>query len=215
VATPNDTRARLRVDWLDLVGAFGVPGDAAERAFVGLAARYSEASRFYHNLQHLGEVLATVVQLRAVTHDFAAVRFAAWFHDAIYDPRASDNEERSADLTAEVLGPLAVPAATIAAARQLILLTKTHQAAPDDRDGQVLLDADLAILGASPERYAEYRRAIRQEYAWVPEERYRSGRRQVLEGFVRRERIYYLDEMHTAMEEPARRNLAGEIAALS
>ena len=90
-----------------------------------------------------------------------------------------------------------------------------HRAASEDRDGQVLLDADLAILGATAERYAAYSQAICQEYAWVPEEQYRSGRRQVLEGFLRRERLYYLDEMHAALETQARQNLADEIAALT
>jgi predicted metal-dependent HD superfamily phosphohydrolase len=215
VATPPHTLGPLRADWLDLVGRFAGAADQAERAFADLAERYTEPWRFYHTLRHLEEVLATVARLRDHTRDFTAVRFAAWFHDAVYDPRAADNEERSADLAADVLGPLQVPAAVIAAARDLILLTKTHQVAADDRDGQVLLDADLAILGAPPERYAEYRQAIRREYAWVPDEEYRLGRFRVLEGFARREQIYQLDVMRAALEEQARRNLAAEMAALA
>jgi predicted metal-dependent HD superfamily phosphohydrolase len=215
VTTSNDLQERLRAEWLDLVRAFGVPGAAAEQTFADLTALYSEPGRFYHTLRHLDEVLAVVGRLRAETRDLAAVRFAAWFHDAVYDPRARDNEERSADLAAAVLSAWPVPPALVAATRQLIQLTKTHQAAADDRDGLVLLDADLAILGAAPERYAEYREAIRREYAWVPEEAYRLGRRHVLEGFARRQRLYHLDVTRTAFENQARRNLAAEIAALS
>jgi predicted metal-dependent HD superfamily phosphohydrolase len=212
--TPGGLLERLHADWLDLVGAFVAAAGPAEQAFADLAARYAEPSRFYHDLRHLDDVLTTVGRLRDQARNLAAVRFAAWFHDAVYDTRAHDNEERSGDLAAEVLGGLQVPAAVAGAARSLILLTKTHRAAPDDHDGHVLLDADLAILGAPPVRYAEYGAAIRREYAWVPEEQYRVGRRRVLEGFLRRARLYYLDVMHAALEDRARQNLAAEIAAL-
>ena len=210
----NEDRERLRAAWRDLVGSFGVTEAVAEGAFTDLAARHADEARFYHTLRHVAEVLDTIDRLRDQAHDLAAVRFAAWFHDAVYDTHARDNEERSADLAAEVLRGLQVPERTIMATRDLILLTKSHRADPADRDGQVLLDADLAILGAPPEQYAAYSRAIRQEYGWVPEKEYRSGRRQVLEGFLRRERIYHLDPVYAALEAAARRNLAGEIAAL-
>jgi predicted metal-dependent HD superfamily phosphohydrolase len=208
-------RERLHADWRELASSIHVPEAGMEGAFADLAARYSDRSRFYHNLDHLDEVLTTVSHLREQASNLAAVRFAAWFHDAIYDSRASDNEERSADLAVATLSRLQVSPELTTAVRRLILLTKQHRAAPDERDGQVLLDADLAILGASPERYAAYSRAIHQEYAWVPEEQYRTGRRQVLEGFLRRERLYYLDAMYIALETQARRNLADEIDALS
>jgi predicted metal-dependent HD superfamily phosphohydrolase len=211
----NEDLDRLRARWLDLVGAFGVSGAAAEGAFTDLAARHADPARSYHTLRHVADVLDTIDRLRDQARDLAAVRFAAWFHDAVYDTHARDNEARSAALAVEVLRGLPVPAGTTAAAHNLILLTKTHRADPADRDGLVLLDADLAVLGAPPDQYAAYSRAIRQEYAWVPEEAYRSGRRQVLESFLRRERIYHLEAMHVAREAQARRNLAAEIAALS
>jgi predicted metal-dependent HD superfamily phosphohydrolase len=213
--TTNEELERLWGRWWELAGGFGVAEEAAEDAFADLAARYSDPPRSYHTLRHVSEVLDTIDGLRDQARDLAAVRLAAWFHDAVYDTRARDNEERSAELAGEVLHGLHVPGGTIAAVSGLILLTASHRAEPSDRDGQVLLDADLAVLGSPPERYTAYSRAIRQEYAWVPEEQYRSGRKQVLEGFLRRERIYHLEPMHAAHEEPARRNLAAEIAALS
>ena len=211
----NDELGRLWARWWELAGGFGVAEEAAEDAFADLAARYSDPARSYHTLRHVAEVLDTIDGLRDQARDLAAVRFAAWFHDAVYDTHARDNEERSADLAGEVLRGLHVPDGTTAAARGLILLTASHRADPSDRDGQVLLDADLAVLGAPADQYAAYSRAIRQEYAWVPEEQYRLGRKQVLEGFLRRERIYHLDAMYSAREIQARRNLAAETAALS
>ncbi len=97
----------------------------------------------------------------------------------------------------------------------MILLTKAHHAEPDDRDGQVLLDADLAILGAEESRYDEYAAAIRREYAWVPDEAYRTGRRGVLETFLKKPRIYFTDTLFFLREERARKNLAKEIERLS
>jgi predicted metal-dependent HD superfamily phosphohydrolase len=215
MATTNEERERLWARWWDLAVGFGVAEEAAENAFADLAARYSDPARSYHTLRHVAEVLDTIDGLQDQACDLAAVRFAAWFHDAVYDTHARDNEERSADLAGAVLHGLHVPDGTIAPVRRLILLTASHRADPSDRDGQVLLDADLAVLGASPDKYTAYSRAIRREYAWVPEEQYRLGRKQVLEGFLRRERLYHLDAMYAAREIQARRNLAAEIAALS
>ena len=139
----------------------------------------------------------------------------AWFHDAVCDPHVADNEERSAALAHTLLGPLGIAEGLLAEASRLILLTKTHNCSNDDRDGQMLLDADLAILGADGNDYDTYARAIRREYAWVPNEEYRKGRLRVLETFLSRERIYRTDELHRAAEEiQGRRNLRREIDAL-
>ena len=127
----------------------------------------------------------------------------------------ADNEERSAALAHTLLGPLGIAEGLLAEASRLILLTKTHNCSNDDRDGQMLLDADLAILGADGNDYDTYARAIRREYAWVPNEEYRKGRLRVLETFLSRERIYRTDELHRAAEEiQGRRNLRREIDAL-
>jgi predicted metal-dependent HD superfamily phosphohydrolase len=109
---------------------------------------------------------------------------------------------------------LHVPAATVAAVAQLIVQTKTHHVSSKDRDGCVLLDADLAILGAPAADYRAYARAIRQEYAWVPDEHYRTGRQEVLRSFLQRERIYKTEQLHQESEAQARRNLEEEIRRL-
>src|SRR5262249_39583749 len=126
----------------------------------------------------------------------------------------TDNEERSAVWAGEALWGLGATEATIARVQALVLQTKTHDADPGAADASVLLDADLAILGASPRRYAEYAAGIRQEYAWVAEEDYRRGRLRVLEGFLRREKIYRTERMCRTHEEQARENLRREIEQL-
>src|SRR5262249_30754587 len=130
------------------------------------------------------------------------------------DARAGDNEERSADLAAEACREWQLHPALTDEVRRLILLTRTHDAGDDDHAGALLLDADLAILGAPAEEYDRYARAIRQEYAWVSEEEYRAGRSQVLRRFLERERIYRLPGS-TERELQARANLQRELATLT
>ena len=127
----------------------------------------------------------------------------------IYDSKASDNEERSARYAEDLCAELGIPEARKIAA--MILKTKTHDA-EGDMDAQVLIDADLAILGGTEIEYRSYAQKIRQEYAWVPQDRYQAGRRRILEGFLARPRIY---QLLGHLEEPARRNLAAEISDLT
>jgi predicted metal-dependent HD superfamily phosphohydrolase len=205
--------ANLRRHWHDLLGPFAVPTAAGDAAFAELVRAYSDPARHYHNLGHLRDILDAVRSLLGHVHDPAAVQLAAWFHDVVYDPRANDNEERSADQAEVVLRRLGLPEQTITAVRRLILQTKTHEA--DDPDGWALLDADLAILGAAPDRYAAYAAAIRQEYAWVPDDAYRAGRSRVLQQFLQRKRLFRTDTFFSALEVRARTNLTQELAVLS
>src|SRR5262249_35003044 len=132
-----------------------------------------------------------------------------------YDTHASDNEPRSAAYARQLLEPLLVPPEEREETARLILLTQTHQTEESDRAGLVLLDADLAILGADRADYDDYSEAIRREYAWVPQPQYREGRRQVLERFLARPRIFRTSDMHGHREAKARENLAREMASLS
>ena len=200
--------------WHQLLEPFGVRAETAHKTFTQLAAAYSEPGRFYHTLAHIESLLDTISVLKKQAKDLAALRLAAWFHDAVYDTRANDNEVRSAALAIQCLEEMNVPADIAAAVNRLILLTTNHQCKPEDCDGCLFLDADLAILGAEPADYQQYARQIRQEYAWVPEPDYRLGRTKVLSRFLQRPRIYYTEEMLSTREAKARLNLAEEIALL-
>jgi predicted metal-dependent HD superfamily phosphohydrolase len=160
-------------------------------------------------------VLEQVDRLHDDARNPDAVRLAAWFHDVIYDSRAKDNEERSADYAVSALQQLGAAPGLIAEVSRLILLTKSHVADAGDADAVVLLDADLAILGAAEECYRRYAAAIRQEYAWVPAPDYRAGRCQVLERFLQRPQIFRTARLFAEREAQARRNLAWETACLA
>jgi predicted metal-dependent HD superfamily phosphohydrolase len=154
------------------------------------------------------EVLATVEKRAHHAKNPNAVRLAAWLHDVIYDTRASDNEERSAQYAQQLCAELSIPEGALVAS--LIRKTKTHDPG-EDLDAQILIDADLAILGASEPIYRHYSDQIRREYAWVPDADYRQGRRRVLESFLSRPRIFHVLRQS---EKPARQNITAEIGRL-
>jgi predicted metal-dependent HD superfamily phosphohydrolase len=210
----DEVRQRLGSAWRSLLRPLVVPEPLLGEALADLSARYGEASRSYHNLTHLSEVLTTVDGLAAGLRDATAVRLAAWFHDAVYDSRANDNEDRSATLAEVVLGNFGLPQPLVTNVARLVRLTKTHVTDPGDSDGHALLDADLAILGAAEGRYDEYACAIRREYAWVTDEAYREGRGRVLAGFLNRPRLYLTDALSRSHEQQARRNMQRELTLL-
>ncbi|MCB8983946.1 MAG: hypothetical protein H6659_08985 [Ardenticatenaceae bacterium] len=193
-----------------------LPGDPALAAQIaaGLQDRYAADGRFYHTLTHIYDVLNHIKPFLDRARQPRALLLAAWFHDAVYDPRRSDNEMQSAAYTTAVLADLGTADAVIKETARLIGLTVTHKTAVGDTDGHILLDADLAILAAAPADYAVYAAAIRREYAHVPTEAYRQGRTAVLAQLLARPQLYYLSA-HTAWETPARLNLRQEMAQLS
>ena len=204
----------MQQSWVRLLGRLGISPADAYPPFDNLVARYQEPHRHYHDLEHLAEVLKVVGKLADMATDLDAILLAAWYHDAVYDPRAKDNEEQSAELMRTAFAGFAVPAKMIDRAASMIRATAHAEHERGDGDTAILLDADLAILGAEEKRYLRYSEAIRQEYDWVDAEAYRSGRTKVLEAFLKRERIYRTEWMFAVGEEAARRNLVGELERL-
>jgi predicted metal-dependent HD superfamily phosphohydrolase len=181
-----------------------------------LVARWAEPHRRYHTLDHLVRVLDGVDEFGQYADDVAAVRYAAWFHDAVYDGGAAsaDNEELSARLAEVELPPLGVPDERITEVARLVRLTKGHAVADGDRNGAVLCDADLAILGSRPDAYAAYTHAIRQEYAEIPDELFRPGRAAVLRGLLELPALFRTPVAVDRYEARARANLSAEISEL-
>ncbi|GAA4306322.1 putative metal-dependent HD superfamily phosphohydrolase [Actinomadura luteofluorescens] len=180
-----------------------------------LDRRYGEPHRRYHTRAHLTAVLDLVDELAGHAGDPDAVRMAAWFHDAVYDPERADNEERSARLAARMLADTDLPEAAVARVVRLVELTATHAPEEGDRDGQVLCDADLAVLGAEPEDYAAYAAAVREEYAFVPDEFFRAGRAEVLSGLLALPRLFHTPAARERFEERARANMGTELLLLN
>nr|WP_256488099.1 phosphohydrolase [Deinococcus sp. HSC-46F16] len=173
-----------------------------ERAEAFARPFYAEPGRTYHTAQHIQAVLDALASRGVLTPTLA---LAVWGHDLIYDPRAGDNEARSAAVFGEWLAAQGADMDLIPEVRALILATR-HTDPPSTRAGALLVDADLSILGADPATFAAYDRAIRQEYSFVPEKAYRMGRAQVLRSFLDRDRIYTAPEF-AGLEAQAGANL--------
>lgn len=181
-----------------------------------LVARWAEPHRRYHTLDHLVRVLDGVDEFGGHADDVAAVRYAAWFHDAVYDGggAAADNEELSAQLAETDLPELGVPEARVAEVARLVRLTKGHAVADGDRNGAVLCDADLAVLGGDAAAYRAYAEAIRQEYGEFPDEVFRPGRASVLKELLELPKLFRTPVAVERYEAKARANLTTEIAEL-
>jgi predicted metal-dependent HD superfamily phosphohydrolase len=182
-----------------------------------LVEAYAAPRRRYHDTRHLGEVLGHLGGLLdhpdAGGVDRDAVMLAAWFHDAVYDGRP-DDEERSAALAESTLPSCDVPAALVAEVARLVRLTREHKPEPDDLPGQLLCDADLAILAARAERYAEYTRDVRAEYTHVDDEDFRAGRAAALRALLDGP-LFHTAPAREAWEARARANVQAELETLS
>ena len=197
-----------------------------QRAWRGLLARgdgfvlrdelleaWNQPQRHYHTLRHLHDCLGLFEGAADAAAHPPEVEMALWFHDAVYDPRAADNEQRSADWAQRALLEAGVAQDSSARVAALVMATR-HAVEPVGADEQVLVDVDLSILGAERERFDEYEVEVREEYAWVPGPVFRHKRRQILEEFLARPRIFSTPSFGGRFEANARANLARAHAAL-
>lgn len=184
--------------------------DAWNGLFAELQRRYREPHRAYHNLQHIEEMTSLLVMHEKRMIDPFTVMMAAFFHDAVLVPGAKDNEDKSAVLAIELLTPFAT-STELGRIANLIRETARHAPDPSDPDLCIFIDADLAILAASPDRFREYERGVRKEYSHVPNILYKIGRKKFLFRMAQRTSIFLDSELKSQLEEPARKNLATAI----
>jgi predicted metal-dependent HD superfamily phosphohydrolase len=183
-----------------------------------ISALYGVAGRHYHGMAHIEALLALSREYRRVLADPEAVEAAIWFHDAVYDSRAKDNEAQSAALARKKLGGH-ISARRLDRIAAMIEATATHQLpefadAGAARDAALFLDMDLSVLGSRSDVFEAYEHAVRREYAWVPEPAWIAGRSAVLKNFLARAHIFHTPEFRNRFEAQARKNMARSLAAL-
>jgi predicted metal-dependent HD superfamily phosphohydrolase len=206
-------REALGRAWDDLWRRVGTRGGDARAVFDALSADYTGPGRHYHNIRHISQCLEELDGVRAYCEDADAVEAAVWFHDWVYDPTRSDNEEASAARAAQAMRSLGAPEGMAGRVWALILDTK-HAAPPTTADGFLLVDIDLSILGRPAAEFDAYERAIRLEYQHVPEADFRAGRAKILRRFLDRPGIYGTDVFRRKYEDRARENLGRSIRRL-
>jgi len=168
---------------------------------------YSAPGRHYHNISHIEDCLAALESVTGLSvREREILTAAIWWHDIVYDPTRSDNEEESAKLAEENIAP-----DLRSEVGRLIRLTKTHNVQPRDRLGAIMISIDLGILGADAATYESYAAAIRREYCHIPDDAYRAGRAAVLESFAARPAIYPEATFFARLEQRARANIVREL----
>ena len=192
-----------RERWMTLTKALGLQNDP-EETFRELHRRYSEPHRHYHNARHIDECLELFDSVRSEARDPLALESAIWFHDVVYDPRANDNEEKSANFA--LLHFQGLSSGFLELLIGLILATKTHMPGMVP-DAALLIDIDLSILGKPSERFAEFESAIRNEYAWVMPADFCKARAYIVRGFLERDRIYHTNRFSTSLKPPPEKTL--------
>ncbi|MGW2094469.1 HD domain-containing protein [Promicromonospora sukumoe] len=222
VLTADAPQWFLRSFVRSVVGA-GATADTEAIEAIGqsLLDRWADENRHFHNLRHLASVLHRVDELAEETHEPDLVRLAAWYHGAVFNAErkvadASQGGEQttaSAVLAHEELIGLGVPSRAAVRVAALVNAIVRHAPDPTDFDAAVLNDADLAMLAAEPQRYKDYKSAVRAEYAHIPAEDYLRARIRVIERLLAR-RSLFLSPMGAAWEEPARQNLDMELHRL-
>lgn len=185
---------------------------AGHPVFARLVARYGEAHRHYHTLEHVAACLDSLDRYAALAERLPEVELALFFHDTVYDVPARNNEQRSAELARQELLALGVDPQATARIAQQILATEHHRGA--SADAALVCDADLSILASEASVFDDFEARIRREYKSMPAALYRAGRRRVLEGLLERPRIYQVPLIREKLEHRARANLLRQLNAL-
>ncbi len=201
-------------NWLEILDCLKLTDDAS--TFEKLINTQNEKTRAYHNLQHLNECFEKLewAKTQLSNFDFDGVALALWFHDAVYNPRANNNEAKSNEWAQDFLRGARASLALQEKVERYIMAT-LHQNKPEDPNAQLMVDIDLSILGATQAQFAEYEKQVRKEYAWVPWFLYKKRRKAVLQHFLAMDSIYLLDCFKERFETQARINLQNAFNTLS
>lgn len=205
--------------WCAAVSALGGDPAAAAEAAADLINRWAEPHRRYHTTAHLAAVLRDATwladELRLSRRERAVATLAACAHDVVYAARPGADERASAAWARERLAACGVESAAVDRVVALVLATMDHEAPNGDVEADVLLDADLSVLGSPAPEYANYLAGVRAEYSAVSEQDWRAGRARLLEALLAREPLYRSEPARRRWTAQARRNIAAELAGLS
>lgn len=184
-----------------------------ENLWSEIEKKYSEKSRYYHNLEHLENMFSELDAVKDRLENYSLLSFSVFYHDVIYDASSKSNEEKSAEFAKIRLEKLHVDSESVKKISEQIFATKTHQKS-EDNDTNYLLDADLSILGKDLKTYVDYTKKIRKEYAIYPDIFYKPGRKNVLQHFLKLKNIFKTEYFHEKYEVRARANILFEIESL-
>ena len=199
--------------WLDLWHRLGiVSDDSVVNAYHDILNRYSEPHRKYHNVEHIKHCLSEFETVKHLASDANVLELAIWYHDAVYDINADNNEELSAALAKDVMNGFSLPTNVVEKVGEIIIATK-HDETPTDYDTKLMLDIDISNIGQADE-FEKDNKLIREEYSSVSDNLFANGRSNILKSFLNRPNIYLTDFFQKKYEDSARKNIASSIKKL-
>ena len=203
----------LKETYIELLTNYTDNDQLKHELWTEIEQNYADKKRHYHTLQHLDNLLAQLIEIKGEIQNWEAILFTLYYHDIVYDPLKSDNEEKSAALAEKRMKQISVSADTIERCKKHILATKSHLKSTDS-DTNYFTDADLAVLGQPWEAYTLYYKNVRKEYAIYPDLVYHAGRKKVLHHFLTMDNIFKTDFFYHKFEKQAKQHIQKEISLL-
>ncbi len=203
----------LKPTYIKLLTTYGVSQSITNDLWNEIETNYSKANRFYHNLEHLEDLLLQLENVKDSVKNWPLMLFSLYYHDIIYKSTKKNNEERSAELAMKRMAEIGFHKDDINICQQQILATKYHKE-DQNSDTNLFIDADLSILGRKPSDYKKYCENIRKEYSIYPNFLYYRGRKKVINHFLSMKRLFKTEEFHNQYEVQAINNLRQELESL-
>lgn len=203
----------LQTTYTNLLSQYNIASDTIDEYWNEIHTHYTQSNRHYHNLGHLEDLLIQLNSLKDKIDDWNTLLFTLYYHDIIYKSTKKNNEEKSADFAVSRMTKIGIDEDVISRCFDQIIATKYHKV-DISMDTNYFTDADLSILGRSPENYLAYCQNIRKEYSIYPDILYKNGRKKVIKHFLAMESIYKTKEFFDKYELQARENLIKEQSRL-
>ena len=210
----------LETRWMTFAQRLGADMKAAGAVFDAIVDAYSLPIRAYHTLTHIKACLDLVDSHVPVGAGLNEIELALWWHDYVYIPGRSNNEEESAFAMHRAGRRMGLDEKLIADVADIIMYTRHSEATASKLEAladryKYVVDVDLSILGAEPPVFAEYEKGIRIEYGFVPWEQYCAGRGKILNEFLSRPSIFVTERFRFDFEAQARENIRQSLGALA
>jgi pantetheine-phosphate adenylyltransferase len=145
---------------------------------------WNESHRSYHNLNHLNDLISQINENKSKfsEKEYEKLMLSAIFHDIVYDPSSSTNEEDSANFLMECVVDKSNK--DILEVRQIILDTKTHNSTTNLSES--FNKYDMNIVERDFEKLLEWEKGISEEFSVYPKVQYKEGRLKFLESLLDR-----------------------------
>lgn len=205
--------SELNKTFIDLCSKYTNNNNLINELWVEIENNYSDKKRHYHTLEHLENLLFQLSEIKTEINNWDSILFTLFYHDIIYNPLNSDNEEKSAGLAEKRMKQINVNNETLESCKLQIISTKSHFRSSDS-DINYFLDADLSVLGQDWNTYSVYCKNVRKEYSIFPDFIYKSGRKKVLSHFLSMDRIFKTEYFYNKFESKAKENILHEIKVL-